>query len=114
MRLRRTRQCAKCPWRQDVNPHQIPNGYDVAKHRALASTIAKPADLSGIGEPIRAMACHETHDSHCIGWLHHQLGPGNNIALRIAMRSCENLHRVRVVGEQHATFEATLPKEATP
>lgn len=110
MKLKRTRQCDKCPWRQDVNPHDIPNGYSVERHRALAATIAKPVDLSSIGEPIHVMACHETHDAHCIGWLHHQLGAGNNIALRIAMRSCENLNRVRVVGKQHATFDDTLPQ----
>lgn len=109
-RLKRTAQCKKCPWLKAVNPHDIPNGYDVAKHRALASTIAEPGALRSLGGPMRAMACHETHDAHCIGWLWHQQGPGNNIALRMALRSCDNASKVRVRGEQHQRFEDTLPK----
>ena len=26
-KLKRTRQCEKCPWRKATNPHDIPNGY---------------------------------------------------------------------------------------
>jgi len=55
------------------------------------------------------MACHETHNAHCIGWLMHQLGPGNNIGLRMRVMNCENIGKVRLVGEQHKTFEDTLP-----
>ena len=109
--LKRTQQCKKCPWRVDVDPHDIPNGYDVEKHKGLVSTIAdqdSPACGLYAGE-MRVMACHETHDAHCIGWLVNQLGPGNNIPLRLQMLSCENRDRIRTVGEQHATFEDTLP-----
>lgn len=111
--LKRTAQCEKCPWRKDVNPHDIPNGYDVGKHEALASTIADPNDLLGqLASPVlRTMACHETHDAACIGWLANQAGPGNNIALRIKLSTCTNGHKVRLKGEQHATFEDTLPKK---
>lgn len=111
MKLKRTKQCAKCPWRKDVNPHDIPNGYSEEKHCALKGTIARPGDLSAVlnRRAMRIMACHETHDAHCIGWLVNQLGPGNNIGLRIAMRNCENMDKVRTVGEQHETFEETLP-----
>lgn len=51
------------------------------------------------------MACHETHDAHCIGWLANQLGPGNNIALRLAMRDCENIRKLKLIGEQRQLFE---------
>lgn len=112
MRLKRTAQCAKCPWRKDVNPRDIPNGYDEDKHKALKNTIAIPGDLSGLLAPdLRAMACHESHDAHCIGWLVNQLGSGNNIALRIAMRKCTNADQIRLRGEQHECFEDTLLKE---
>jgi len=85
-KLKRTKQCAKCPWRKDVNPRNIPNGYSEEKHRALRSTIARPGDLSALtSNKIRVMACHETHKTHCIGWLTNQLGAGNNIALRLDM-----------------------------
>ncbi|MDY0749096.1 DUF6283 family protein [Paucibacter sp. R3-3] len=107
-KLKRTAQCKKCPWRVDVDPHDIPNGYNVAKHQELARTIAKPGDLSQVGQPLQAMACHETDDAHCVGWLSHQLGRGNNIPLRLRMMSCENSMNLRLRGEQHACFEDTL------
>jgi hypothetical protein len=114
-KLKRTAQCAKCPWRVDTDPHDIPNGYCETKHAALADTIAAPGDIGSTlavlngREPLRIMACHETQDAHCVGWLAHQLGPGNNIALRMSMRSCENIGKLRLVGDQHQTFEDTLP-----
>lgn len=111
MRLKRTKQCAKCPWRADCNPHEIPDGYSEEKHLRLGDTIAKDGDFSFLsGGPLRVMACHETDDAHCVGWLMNQLGPGNNIALRMQMSECENLRDVKLAGEQHDTFEDTLPK----
>ena len=113
-KLRRTRQCEKCPWRKDVNPFDIPNGYSREKHEALRDTIAKPAtSIEDIGRQLtspvlRIMACHETHNSHCIGWLANQAGDGHNLALRLSLTSCTNRDRIRLVGEQHATFEDTL------
>lgn len=110
--LKRTVQCAKCPWRTDVDPHDIPNGYDVVKHRALACTIAAPSDVSDLNRSTRqVMACHETQDAHCLGWLMHQLGPGNNIGLRIAALSCDNIRAVQLMGPQHQRFEDTLPED---
>jgi hypothetical protein len=112
-KLKRTAQCRKCPWRADVDPHDIPNGYCVDKHAALASTIAMPGALPAPDAPLHVMACHESEDAHCVGWLHHQLGRGNNIALRLRMRSCANADQLRLCGVQHETFEATLPRDAT-
>lgn len=109
-KLKRTRQCAKCPWRKDVNPRDIPNGYTEDKHRALGSTIAHGLDLSALATgTLKVMACHESHTSHCIGWLANQVGPGNNIALRLRMSACANAGRIKLVGEQHSRFEDTLP-----
>lgn len=106
-KLKRTAQCKKCPWRADVDPHDIPNGYCETKHKGLAKTIAEPGALN-LG-PLNVMACHETDDAHCVGWLAHQLGPGNNIGMRLQMMTCENRDKIRLVGEQHETFEDTLP-----
>lgn len=105
-KLKRTVQCAKCPWRVGIDPYEIPNGYSVTKHAALSCTIAEPGSMQDTG---RAMACHETHDAHCIGWLSNQLCEGNNIGLRIRMMSCENRLEMRVIGDQHESFEDTLP-----
>lgn len=107
-KLKRVAQCAKCPWRVDVDPHDIPNGYSEGKHRALESTIARSPLESLRLETV--MACHEMRvQAHCIGWLVNQLGPGNNIGLRLRMMSCENAAAIRLLGEQHETFEDTLP-----
>lgn len=105
----RRKQCAKCPWKATVDPMTIPNGYSRDKHAALKRTIA--ADLSR--RPTDAMACHETPvgaERHCIGWLHHQLWVGNNLALRIAVISGRVNGDYALDGSQHATFEATLPE----
>lgn len=105
-KLKRLNQCAKCPWKVSTDPREIPNGYDENKHRNLSCTIAEPGSMRATVN----MACHETHDAHCIGWLHHQLGVGNNIGLRLQMLSCENIGRIKLDGEQHGRFEDTLPK----
>ncbi len=109
MRLKRLNQCAKCPWKVSTDPHDIPHGYSEELHRGLACTIAEPGSLASTG---RAMSCHEhppTDEAHCVGWLMHQLGPGNNIALRIQMMRCENIGLVKLDGEQHQSLEDTLP-----
>jgi len=109
-KLNRTRQCDLCPWRVDVDPHDIPNGYSEDRHEALTKTIAEPGDLSAVNvAELHVLACHETHEAMCVGWLIQQLGDGNNIALRMRMRGCENLQNVKLIGEQHRTFEDTLP-----
>lgn len=60
------------------------------------------------------MACHETHDAHCIGWLMNQVGDGNDIGLRLRLLSCENANDIKLCGKQHGTFGETLPKAAKP
>ena len=105
------RQCAKCPWRADVDPYDIPDGYCETKHANLASTIAKDP-LRSLNGPLRIMACHESTPGNgipCAGWLMNQLGPGNNIGLRLAVAHGRLDADVELVGEQHERFEDTLP-----
>lgn len=109
-KLKRLNQCAKCPWKVTTNPHDIPNGYSEELHQGLACTIAEPGSLRSAG---RAMSCHEhppSDEAHCVGWLTHQLGPGNNIGLRLRMITCENAALIKMDGEQHQSFEDTLPR----
>jgi len=113
-KLKRTVQCAKCPWRVDTDPHEIPDGYCTTKHAALSKTIARKGELN-IGGALMIMACHHSKDTgenaeHCVGWLHNQLGVGNNIGLRISMMNCENVKDLKLNGEQHERFEDTLPE----
>lgn len=108
--LKRTKQCAKCPWKKKTDPETIPNGYSRAKHEGLSSTIAgEDGNLSSLGTgSIRIMACHETHSAHCVGWLNNQLGVGNNIPLRLSMLGCSNMDEMQTFGEQCESFEETL------
>ncbi len=109
----RRRQCKKCPWKKGANPREIPNGYSEDKHRGLAVTIAPPADLDALLDPLRQMGCHE-HTAEervaCVGWIVHQLGPGNNLALRLRVVLGKFDAHVEAVGEQHERFEDTLPR----
>ena len=111
--MSKRRQCKKCPWRKDVNPHDIPNGYCETKHANLSNTIAEPGALPVPGEAMHAMACHEStggKEKHCIGWLDNQLNEGNNIALRLRVAFGHINANYELVGEQHATLEDTLPE----
>lgn len=101
------RQCKTCPWRQGANVDDIPR-YRRDLHEALADTIQ--SGLDGIGKPLKIMACHYStpgHEAPCAGWLHNQLGDGNNIALRIRV-AAGRLPPPAVDGPQKATFEETL------
>ena len=106
------KQCAKCPWRKSTDPHEIPNGYCEEKHLDLSKTIAEPA-LMQLGT-LRLMACHDSpmgSERVCVGWLAQQLGPGNNIALRMAAFQGRfgDLSTMELVGDQHERLEDTLP-----
>lgn len=109
------RQCAKCPWKKGTDPNKIPGGYSREKHRALKDTIADPGSMAGVRGSLRVMACHETPtgaEQPCVGWLANQLGPGNNIALRLKAMTGQIDTDFELVGEQHERFEDTLPKRA--
>jgi hypothetical protein len=106
------KQCKKCPWRVDVDPFDIPDGYCPLKHAALANTIAEPGAVR-IGGTLRMMACHESKSGGampCVGWLVNQIGPGNNIALRMAVMVGRVDGDVATVGAQHPTLEDTLSR----
>lgn len=113
-KLPRDKQCAKCPWKAAADPLKIPGGYSVEKHEALKETVAEPGKLGA--QCLRAMACHESapdEGMYCVGWLANQLGPGNNIPLRLKMMNYD-LSGFRTFGKQHERFEDTLPKRKTP
>lgn len=110
------KQCKKCPWKKDVNPFEIGGEYSAEKHRGLIRTIAEPGSTDFVenGSELHMMACHETRpgrEEPCAGWLHHQLGVGNNIALRLAAHDGLVDWRYELDGPQKPSFEATLPEE---
>lgn len=110
-KLKRTIQCAKCPWKVSTNPLEIPGGYSEEKHENLEKSIAKEGDYD-FSKPLVIMACHHSREEmeHCVGWVNNQLNIGNNIQLRIKMRDCENIRDLKVTGKQHTNFKDTLPK----
>jgi hypothetical protein len=106
------KQCKFCPWRVDVDPRDIPNGYCEVKHAALTNTVAEPGRIP-TDNTLRIFACHETpvgREKPCVGWLANQLGPGNNIGLRLAVCFGRISADYELVGEQHERLEDTLPK----
>jgi hypothetical protein len=109
--LIRTKQCDKCPWKVTTDPNDIPNNYCELKHAALSITISD--GMFNINQKtMHVMACHHSDgedNMYCVGWLHNQLGVGNNIMLRIKMMDCNNIGKLKIVGEQHEYFEDTLP-----
>ena len=66
----------KCLWKVSTDPRTIPGGYSFAKHQNLQSTIARELKIQ---DTLNIMAYYLNHDTHCIGWLHNQLGEGNNL-----------------------------------
>lgn len=107
-------QCKSCPWRTDCVPDKdIPNGYSVALHKNLAKTIQSGlGSLFGGGDARHVMACHYSkpgEEFYCAGWLHNQIGPGNNLGVRLAVMTGQ-MPMPEVNGPQHERFEDTLPK----
>jgi len=111
---KKIKQCGSCPWRVDCVPEEdIPNGYCSNMHAELSGTIKSGMEsFPQPGGVIRAMACHHSKigaEFLCAGWLYNQLGPGNNIAARLAVMTGK-WPVPEVDGEQHERFEDTLPK----
>lgn len=105
-------QCAKCPWKRGVDARQIPNGYSVEKHRRLSSTIA--SGTASLRRDTPMMTCHESGPGAevvCVGWIVNQIGPGDNLGLRMAVVCGEVDGNVHTVGPQHDRLEDTIPSE---
>lgn len=105
------KQCKACPWKRSVvASRDIPNGYCSVAHARLRRTIVEDPLATLMPGVLRLMACHETpigREQPCVGWLHNQLGPGNNLALRFAARG-GRFGELVLDGPQHETFEETL------
>jgi len=105
-------QCKTCPWKKGASVADIPR-YDEALHHGFADTIAEPGALAARGAPLLLMACHYSggpgKELPCVGWLANQIGPGNNLLLRLRALTDPSLREFRTVGPQHEHFEDTLP-----
>jgi hypothetical protein len=111
--LKRTKQCATCPWRVNADVNKIPN-YDPELHGKLGCTIAEPGDIRTVYSKQTVMACHYStpeQEEYCIGWLRNQLDEGNNIGMRMKMMEYSNTRDIEVFGPQHRNFRDTIPKQ---
>lgn len=101
------RQCRTCPWREGARVENIPH-YDRGQHEGLEGTIR--SGLATLGNELRLMACHHSREGDefpCAGWLANQLGPGNNIGLRMAVAG-GRVPGPQVDGPQRESFEQTF------
>jgi hypothetical protein len=110
LQVKTVKQCKTCPWRVDCDPlTDIPNGYSVKLHEKLRNTIA--SGMCSINNP-HTMACHYSkgpgEEFPCAGWIHNQLGVGNNIGVRLRVIG-GHLLVPEIDGEQHEHFDDTLP-----
>jgi uncharacterized protein DUF6283 len=98
----------------ETDPRTIPNGYCETKHRQLRSTIAAGSPGEQLkSSALHAMACHNSpigNEEACVGWLHHQLGVGNNVMLRLKVLAGTINANYALDGEQHQSLEDTFPK----
>ena len=111
-KLVRTKQCKGCPWKKSIDINTIPNGLD--KDMLFKMIEGAKNSENSLVPSLRIMSCHHSNDKDnmiCIGWLHNQLGPGNNWMLRLKMRDCENISEIKVYGKQHEKFEDLIPDE---
>lgn len=110
-KLKRTVQCKNCPWLLKTNPNtDIKGNYSKELHAELKKTIASGNFDEDISKPFHAMACHESYNGNedmCVGWLSNQLGPGNNVPLRLRMMNYEKF-KLKLIGPNHKTFEETI------
>jgi hypothetical protein len=88
----------------------IPN-YKPEMHAGLTKTIQSgPESLFGTTRHI--MACHYAKpeaEFPCAGWLANQIGPGNNLGMRLAVMTGK-MPVPMTDGAQHERFEDTLSK----
>lgn len=109
------RQCRKCPWRLDVDPADIPDGFNYEVHRRLGDNVRQTSSqITSRKMPLHVMACHETKEASpgekpCVGWLVNQLGPGGNLMLRIRAMRNDGFADVETVGPQRASYDEILP-----
>lgn len=102
-------QCKTCPWRVDCDPMtDIPN-YVPGLHHKLDNTIRSGLETLGC-KTMHVMACHYSKPGEefpCAGWLYNQIGPGNNLGVRLRVMTGQMPVPV-IDGAQYETFEETL------
>lgn len=104
--MKMVKQCESCPWRVDVKPSRdVPNFGPGIYDRMQASL---RTGLESMAEKTRlVMECHNGKrgaNRPCAGWLHHQIGVGNNLGVRLAVMTGRS-PVPKIDGEQHENLE---------
>jgi hypothetical protein len=104
--VKAVRQCKTCPWRVDVVPSRDVPNYDPGIYDRMRASLRTGID--SIRETTRmVMECHNGKkgaNRACAGWLHHQIGVGNNLGVRMRVIT-GHLPVPKVVGEQHEDLD---------
>jgi hypothetical protein len=99
-------QCATCPWRVGIKPSRDVPDFDPGIYDRMRSSLRE--GVASMAEKKRiVMECHNGKrgaNRPCAGWLHHQLGVGNNLGVRLAVIT-ERMPTPKVFGEQHEDLE---------
>lgn len=103
------RQCRTCPWRADVDPTNIPEGHGRVDGRMLALSVADGLESLANPNVINA-ECHAYPGTGlvCVGWLVHQLGPGQNFSVRMKVIKGRIDANVETVGPQRNLVDEML------
>lgn len=99
------KQCASCPWKTSIDPDALPGKYGHVRRDAVARASASGTRSLRTDTP--GMGCHVKRPGPvlpCVGWLVQQLGPGNNIGLRMQVAAGLVDGNVETVGPQRATL----------
>lgn len=99
----------------DADPADIPDGFNYETHRRLGADIQRTATRLGSNMELHMMACHDTpantpREKPCIGWIANQMGPGNNIVLRLRAISDPKFGDIRTIGKQRTSYAEILPR----
>lgn len=107
------RQCKTCPWRVAIVPARDVPDYDPGIYDRMRATLR--SGLASILDDKRViMECHcggPGEKRPCAGWLHHQLGAGGNLSVRMDVIS-GRLPIPKVRGKQHESLDGLDDKDA--
>jgi len=99
-------------WSTSASCRRSPAGRRISPTRAVGSADdSMCANRAGQTSQTRSRGAQRNCELPCVGWLVNQIGPGNNIGLRLAVLSGQVDADVRTIGPQHSTFEETMPRE---
>lgn len=110
--MKEVRQCGSCPWRAAVVPARDVPDYAPGIYARMKASLR--TGIESAGEETRiVMECHNGKrgaNRACAGWMHHQLGVGNNIGVRLRVMA-GHLPAPKIDGAQHEDLDRLIASE---